>query len=643
MKVKVHGQLVSVEDTLLVANSEGIYECEFEFDEAWDGFARTACYKLNSGEAFNRPIINDRAVIPEAVLRYGKLRIGVFGSDEGRRMPTVMSGDITVHEGAELGTDTEDPGPTVYELIMDAVHELGTNVSELSDDVETMDIVIGRVTSRVNVLEGEVNTKASEADVYTLQWSVQSLANQVGTKASSESVTELSHKVGDLSELETTHKDNLVEAINEARQSGGGGGGGDIADGSVTMRKLASDVIAEFDGKASASDLSDLSDVVDGKADKTEFEPFIIHRSASGAVARFNDADGDYAEELIVSIEPRQEGRGVASPQNIRPIVGWDSIKVTKNRKNLFDPNTDGRWFITSQNVWQEADVNRSVIIPAENGKKYVFSVKRLGSGNYAIATLDKDKQIINRAGSSGGNVGARISQTVTANANTKYVIACIGAVASFEDLQLEIGSAMTDYEPYVGSEQTIDLGQTVYGGTLNVTTGELIVEWYKYTVDQTKSFATTGVGDDETRFYFAGHNHDIPTNIGGDTYICNQCLYVTSGSVGRTGMRCFRSGTDLFDFMVGNDLTGIVKGTDTSATAIEKFKTYITNNPLEVCYQLREPITAQLTPTQVQTLLGSNSFYDDCGNVKSLKYKANTNLAINEIVNAIIALGGNV
>ena len=37
---------------------------------------------------------------------------------------------------------------------------------------------------------------------------------------------QLQEQIGDLNDLKTYSKDNLVAAINEARQSGGGGGGG---------------------------------------------------------------------------------------------------------------------------------------------------------------------------------------------------------------------------------------------------------------------------------------------------------------------------------------------------------------------------------------------------------------------------------
>ena len=43
-----------------------------------------------------------------------------------------------------------------------------------------------------------------------------------------------------------------------------------------------------------------------------------------------------------------------------------------------------------------------------------------------------------------------------------------------YESAQLEVGSSGTSYEPYRSEEFTIDLGQTVYGGSYNWQTGVL-------------------------------------------------------------------------------------------------------------------------------------------------------------------------
>lgn len=56
---------------------------------------------------------------------------------------------------------------------------------------------------------------------------------------------------------------------------------------------------------------------------------------------------------------------------------------------------------------------------------------------------------------------------------NVRY-IGITGDMANIDKVQLELGSAATEYEPYQGDTFTADFGQTVYGGTLDWNTGVL-------------------------------------------------------------------------------------------------------------------------------------------------------------------------
>lgn len=64
---------------------------------------------------------------------------------------------------------------------------------------------------------------------------------------------QLQEQIGDLNDLKTYSKDNLVAAINEARQSGGGGGGGGISSAQIdeirVLTKSAYDALAVKDAR----------------------------------------------------------------------------------------------------------------------------------------------------------------------------------------------------------------------------------------------------------------------------------------------------------------------------------------------------------------------------------------------------------
>ena len=65
--------------------------------------------------------------------------------------------------------------------------------------------------------------------------------------------------------------------------------------------------------------------------------------SASGAVATFSDGTDLPLKSLLVDIEPVQSGSGDPSPTNIRPISGWNAVKVTRCGKNVFDNQFSNR------------------------------------------------------------------------------------------------------------------------------------------------------------------------------------------------------------------------------------------------------------------------------------------------------------
>lgn len=80
-----------------------------------------------------------------------------------------------------------------------------------------------------------------------------------GIEANDLAISDLKSDLGDLDDLQTTAKNNLVAAINEAAQSGGGGGGSvtvDSALSTTSTNPVRNSVITNaLNGKANASDI----------------------------------------------------------------------------------------------------------------------------------------------------------------------------------------------------------------------------------------------------------------------------------------------------------------------------------------------------------------------------------------------------
>lgn len=85
---------------------------------------------------------------------------------------------------------------------------------------------------------------------------VQPAAEPSGDTSTDQSLpvwAQLQEQIGDLKDLKTYNKDNLVAAINEARQSGGGGSGGGIQSAQIdeirVLTKSAYDALAVKDAR----------------------------------------------------------------------------------------------------------------------------------------------------------------------------------------------------------------------------------------------------------------------------------------------------------------------------------------------------------------------------------------------------------
>ena len=80
----------------------------------------------------------------------------------------------------------------------------------------------------------------------------------------------------------------------------------------------------------------------DGSAtwDQINSKAPVITGTATGATASFPDgAEEMPVKDLVVDIEPKQSGSGDPSPDNIRPITGWTGLTLNRTGTNLVSQN----------------------------------------------------------------------------------------------------------------------------------------------------------------------------------------------------------------------------------------------------------------------------------------------------------------
>lgn len=171
--------------------------------------------------------------------------------------------------------------------------------------------------------------------------------------------------------------------------------------------------------------------------------------------------------KLTTKFSPKQAGTGDPSPENVRPISGWDEVAVTRCGKNLLNPLYTIKY---STEIYWGRNSNG---IRIEKGKTYTFSNSKnlIYSGLY-VKNIDDNKSIFFAYNKSS------LSFTPSVTANVWLQIYNADVIENDVEVMLEIGSAPTDYEPYQGDTYDIALPETVYGGTVDAVTGAGSKTW---------------------------------------------------------------------------------------------------------------------------------------------------------------------
>lgn len=286
------------------------------------------------------------------------------------------------------------------------------------------------------------------------------------------------------------------------------------------------------------------------------------------------------------------------------PISGWSAVDVTRTGKNLFDKTaTDtnkgfisGKWINQTGNTFSYSEWNVSEYIRVDGEKIAVSGMteaEQVSSGRGGYCCYDENKNVL------GGGIYNALTQTITLPTNTKYIR--ISVWNQNKDVcQLELGNQVTTYEPYNGSTITIQLGDTYYWCKLDVVSGLLTV--LGVLVDMgTLTWAKQGDG-----FFYSNNVEGL--KIAGDAI---SSLF----KIEHYYPTMLRTNCTLWISDVRNQIMAHLDG----YTVTADFKTAM--NGVQLVYELATPTTIQLTPTQVNSLLGTTNLWADTGDVGDVRY----------------------
>lgn len=193
----------------------------------------------------------------------------------------------------------------------------------------------------------------------------------------------------------------------------------------------------------------------------------------------------NYPLNVKATFLPKQAGSGDPSPDNVRPISGWESVQVTRCGKNLLNDAT----FQSSEANGVSFTKVASGIVHVEGTATAVadsFVVKDINNlppGKYFGVETEGTASlfVVVKKAATGTNDFYNALSGVTIEQGDEvqyYYIAVQSGNIANEDVYIFLApgeSVFTadEFEPYQGSTTTLTLPETIYGGTVDAVTGE--------------------------------------------------------------------------------------------------------------------------------------------------------------------------
>jgi len=240
------------------------------------------------------------------------------------------------------------------------------------------------------------------------------------------------------------------------------------------------------------------------------------------------------------------------------------------------------------------------VLCKVEQGKAYGIISTVTADNSFGMrATFYSSKDDVNNVAKGIGS--APITEQdrgfVPVSGAAYAVISCQGAQGTtftFDANSIKVYCGEADYQPYICDEYPCDWSTqagTVYGGTVDVVSGLLTVDRAIVVFDGTESW-------NYSAYYHCvvcdKRIDDIQINVPVVNYQNNYGIY------------CRRSSVSSKQIQVGTSTNPI----EVVASSADEWKALLQVNPLQVVYELATPLTYQLTPQEVVTLVGENNIF---------------------------------
>ena len=353
--------------------------------------------------------------------------------------------------------------------------------------------------------------------------------------------------------------------------------------------------------------------------------------STSGNIASFSDgADGVPLKDLVVNISPVQSGTGDPSPTNIRPITGFDAANVFVDGVNILRYRSDIPSSTTLSGITYTVNADGSVTMNGTSTSTNGFALTRATEPcPFKPGLTYRFRMFGGYDGTNGyGNLQLYIDGISMFTSSDRTFTMPDHFDAAYLRIRLGGGNTIDNatvypmvtlesqwggiYEQYCGTKYPVSFGSagTVYGGTLDVTTGMLTMTWASV------NLGGLGYGGGNGSYFYTSISNKA---YGAENIMCSIYKTVNTPAVEMPNYSIKGGGGNNSIFIMDNRYTTTAE----LRTALDG---------INAVYELAQPISVQLDPVTITSLIGNNNIWSDTGSVSSCEYRADTKLYLEKL-----------
>lgn len=327
------------------------------------------------------------------------------------------------------------------------------------------------------------------------------------------------------------------------------------------------------------------------------------------------DSDNGKIQDMMIYGKSSQDGTPTPdNPVEIKSVVN-PTVKVCG--KNLWNPIAGG-YISGKDGSITEASKKQIAVTDfiKTNGKDITVIARSFSSAiadgfAYRIGFYNAEKKWIKNATLLDGSKHSINTFNIT---GTEYIRVSAPS-GIYDTIQIEYGSEATPYEPYTeqsvqlpytlnaipvtsGSNVTID-GQQYIADYVDVERGKLVRNVENVTFNGAENENWELWNENEDNLWSFMLQNSIKAFVNESASKCNRFEFDANESIDRTFWLCNPSGNPSLQIkngIIGKDITA--------------FKSWLSNNPIDVIYPLRIPIEEELTAEHAQALKELATYY---------------------------------